>query len=34
MNLKKLPSENEAQYIWRLSFAKDSGLLDMSWPDI
>ena len=34
MNLKKLPSENEAQYIWRLSSAKDSGLLDMSWPDL
>lgn len=34
MNLKKLNGENEAQYIWRLSFAKDCGELPMTWEDL
>ena len=34
MNLHKLNSENEEQYVWRLGLAKDSGELDMSWDEI
>ena len=34
MDYKKLPTENEEQYIWRLGQAKDSGLIDMDWSDI
>lgn len=34
MNLHKLESENEEQFIWRLGQAKDSGELDISWDDI
>lgn len=34
MNLKKLPNENENQFIWRLASAKDSGLLDLSWSEL
>lgn len=34
MNLHKLSSENEEQYVWRLGLAKDSGELDMSWDEI
>ena len=32
--LKKLPEENEDQYIWKVGQAKDTGLLDLSWEDI
>lgn len=31
---KRLPTENEYQYTWRIGHAKDSGLLDMDWNDI
>ena len=31
---KRLPTENEYQYIWRIGQAKDSGLLGMDWNDI
>ena len=34
MNLKKMPNENENQYIWRLASAKDSGVLDLSWSEL
>lgn len=34
MNLHRLPGENERQYIWRLASAKDSGTLDLSWPEL
>lgn len=34
MNLHRLESENEEQFIWRLGQAKDSGQLDMSWDEI
>lgn len=33
-DIKRLPNENECQYIWRLGQAKDSGLLDMDWNGI
>ena len=33
-NTKRLPTENEYQYIWRIGQAKDSGLLEMDWNDI
>ena len=29
--LKKLPDENEAQYIWRVGQAKDAGLVEETW---
>ncbi len=32
--LKKLPNENEEQYLWRLGQAKESGLLDIGWNGI
>ena len=32
--LKKLPSENEDQYIWKVGQAKDSGLLDSTWEEL
>ena len=32
--LKKLPDENEDQYIWRIGQAKDSGLLDITWEQL
>ena len=34
VDLSKRSSENEAQYIWRLSFAKDSGEIDMNWDQL
>ena len=34
MNLHKLESENEEQFIWRLGQAKDSGELNMGWDEI
>lgn len=36
MNTNKLPSENEAQYIWRICQAKDNGVLpgDAKWQDV
>lgn len=33
-DLHKLESENEEKFIWRLGMAKDSGSLDLDWPDI
>lgn len=33
-NLKKLDTESELQYIWRLALAKDSGSLDMTWDEL
>jgi hypothetical protein len=32
--LRKLPEENEDQYIWKVGQAKDTGLLDATWEDI
>lgn len=32
--LRKLPSENESQYIWRIGQAKDSGLIDSTWEEL
>ena len=32
--IKRLPNENERQYIWRLANAKESGLIDLSWDDL
>lgn len=32
--LKKLPSESEEQYIWRVAQMKDSGVLDMDWDEL
>lgn len=36
MNTNKLPSENEAQYIWRICQAKDNNILpgDAKWQDV
>lgn len=34
MDLKKQKNESELQYIWRLSLAKDSGTLDMTWDEL
>lgn len=34
INLHKLDSENEEQFLWRLGQAKDSGNLDMDWNSI
>ena len=34
VDLRKSPHENERQYIWRISEAKNAGLLDMSWPEV
>lgn len=31
---KRLPTENEEQYTWRLGQAKDSGLLNLDWDEI
>lgn len=33
-DINRLPEENEESYIWRLGQAKDSGILDMTWPEI
>ena len=32
--LKKLPEENEDQYIWKVGQAKDTGLIDSTWEDL
>lgn len=32
--LKKLPEENEDQYIWKVGQAKDSGLIDSTWEEL
>ena len=32
--LKKLPNENEAQYIWKVGQAKDSGRISNSWEEL
>lgn len=32
--LKRLPDENEEQFIWRIGQAKDSGILDLDWTEI
>lgn len=32
--LKKLPEENEDQYIWKVGQAKDFGLLDSTWEEL
>lgn len=34
VDLKKAVDETELQYIWRLGSAKDSGVLDITWPDL
>lgn len=32
--LKRLPNENEEQYIWRVAQLKDSGALDVDWDEL
>lgn len=32
--LKKLPKENEDQYIWKVGQAKDAGLIDSTWEEL
>lgn len=32
--LKKLPQENEAQYIWKVGQAKDAGLISDTWEEL
>jgi hypothetical protein len=32
--LKKLPEENEDQYIWKVGQAKDAGLINSTWEDL
>ena len=32
--LKKLPEENEGQYIWKIGQAKDAGLIDSTWDEL
>ena len=32
--LKKLPNENESQYIWKVGQAKDSGRISNSWEEL
>lgn len=32
--LKKLPSENEDQYIWKVGQAKDAGLIEYTWEEL
>lgn len=34
MDFKRLPNENEEQFIWRIGQAKDKGLLDVDWNQI
>ncbi|WP_092245124.1 metallophosphoesterase [Lacrimispora sphenoides] len=34
VDLKKAVDETELQYIWRLGSAKDSGTLDITWPNL
>lgn len=32
--LKKLPEENESQYIWKVGQAKDAGLVTETWEQL
>ena len=32
--LKKLPNENESQYIWKIGQAKDSGIIQATWGEL
>ena len=32
--LKKLPEENEDQYIWKIGQAKDAGLIEYTWEEL
>lgn len=32
--LKRLPEENEDQYIWKIGQAKDAGLIDSTWEEL
>ena len=32
--LKRLPQENEDQYIWKVGQAKDAGLIDSTWEEL
>jgi hypothetical protein len=32
--LKRMPEENESQYIWRIGQAKDAGLISATWEDL
>ena len=32
--LKRLPEENEDQYIWKVGQAKDAGLIDSTWEEL
>lgn len=32
--LKRLPNENEEQYIWRVAQAKDAGIIDLNWEEL
>ena len=32
--LKKLSTENESEYIWRIGQAKDAGLIDATWSEL
>ena len=34
INLNREPQENENQFIWRLCNAKDTGVIDITWPDL
>jgi len=34
INTEKFQHETELQYIWRLGSAKDSGLFNMTWPEL
>lgn len=34
LDINKKNEETELQYIWRICFAKDNGLLDKTWPEI
>lgn len=34
MDLKRLETENEEQYLWRIGNAKDKGLIDIGWDEI
>lgn len=34
LDLKRLETENEEQYLWRIGNAKDKGLIDIGWDEI
>lgn len=34
VELKRLPNENEEQYIWRVAQLKESGIIDMDWDEL